>query len=337
MEQTQPTMLAIGAIVTDAFIKLRDDQAKVIVDEHGNEQLMIPFGLKLPYETAEVVSAVGNSANAAVAFSRLGLNGALMADVGDDIPGHDMLQYLMGQHVATDLVRVHPGQKSHYHYVLRYKADRTILIKYEDYEYGFYQPEIAPDWIYLSTISENSWSVHEELMNYLEAFPEVRFAFQPGTYHFEWGTEKLARLYARTEVIILNREEAAIITNNEAHSIKAMAESLYALGPKTIIITDGPKGSYAYDGQQVVQMPNYPDPAAPLDRTGAGDAFASTCIAAIAKGASLEQGLQWAGINSMNVVQKLGAQAGLLSLPEIEMYMQQAPEGYHTHLYADEA
>jgi sugar/nucleoside kinase (ribokinase family) len=75
-------------------------------------------------------------------------------------------------------------------------------------------------------------------------------------------------------------------------------------------------------------MPPYPDPGPPVERTGAGDAFTSTFVAALAKGNNLEGALQWAPINSMNVVQHVGAQAGLLTEKEIEKLLREAPEGY---------
>ena len=77
-------------------------------------------------------------------------------------------------------------------------------------------------------------------------------------------------------------------------------------------------------------MPLYPDPAPPKERTGAGDAFASTLVAALAKGNTLEGALQWAPINSMNVVQHTGAQNGLLSEKEIEALLLKSPDWYHT-------
>jgi ribokinase len=83
----------------------------------------------------------------------------------------------------------------------------------------------------------------------------------------------------------------------------------------------------------MVQIPNYPDPAPPLDRTGAGDAFASTIVAALAQGESIETALSWAPINSMSVVQKLGAQAGLLERKEVEKYLAEAPEWYKAEEY----
>lgn len=75
-------------------------------------------------------------------------------------------------------------------------------------------------------------------------------------------------------------------------------------------------------------MPLYPDPAPPVDRTGAGDAFAATFVAALMKGNNLVGALQWAPINSMSVLQKVGAQAGLLTESTLEEYLAQSPESY---------
>src|SRR5206468_5277688 len=109
--------------------------------------------------------------------------------------------------------------------------------------------------------------------------------------------------YAQTEVLILNREEAVFVSDGDYNNLHDLLDRLHGLGAKTVVITDGPAGAYASDGHQRLQMPLYPDPEPPKERTGAGDAFASTFVAALAKGNTLEGALQWAPINSMNAVQ----------------------------------
>jgi sugar/nucleoside kinase (ribokinase family) len=104
---------------------------------------------------------------------------------------------------------------------------------------------------------------------------------------------------------------------------------LHDLGPKIVLISDGHAGAYASDGIQRWKMPIYPDPKPPFERTGAGDAFTSTFVAALAKGADVESALLWAPINSMSVVQKVGAQAGLLTEKEIDKFLRAAPHWYH--------
>lgn len=325
----KPKILSIGDIFTDAFIKLREDKARIDIEPDGSKRLSMEFGSKPPYERVDIVQGVGPSPNAAVAFSRLGLNSSLMAFLGDDLPGKESLTYLQGEGIDTTPMSVQPGIKSNYYYVLRYGADRTILVKNEDYDYKWQEPTTVPDWIYLSLISDKAWQLHEDLMAYLEAHTEVKFAFQPGTFQFDWGPEKLQRLYARAEIVVMNREEAVLVTGKSYDSIKDLADGLHALGPKIAVITDGPDGAYASGEGKLIKMPNYPDPAPPLDRTGAGDSFASTIVAALALGEPLETALRWAPINSMSVVQQLGAQGGLLSKEKIQEYLQSAPEDYH--------
>jgi hypothetical protein len=144
----QPYILTIGDIVTDAFIKLREDQAEVSTDEHGQQRLSMEFGSKPPYDHVDIVDAVGNSANASVAFARLGLRTGLMGFLGDDKTAEESLAYLKSENVDTSVMSISAGMKSNYHYVLRYGADRTILIKYEDYDYKWQTPTVKPDWIY---------------------------------------------------------------------------------------------------------------------------------------------------------------------------------------------
>jgi ribokinase len=324
----EPYILAIGDIFTDAFIKLSEEVARVETDENGEKRISLPLGSKPPYDGVDIVQAVGPAPNAAVATARLGVKTALVSFLGDDQVGKDAIDYLKNEAIATDMLSVQPNMKTSYYYVLRYGAERTILVKNEAFSYEWVDPAEEPEWIYLALISNDSWEFHEGLMRYLEAHPNVKLAFQPGTFHFKWGVEKLANLYARTHIIVLNREEAVDITKESYDSIRNLANALHELGPQKVVITDGPNGSYASYDYKLVTIPNYPDAAPPVDRTGAGDAFASTIVAALALGESMDTALTWAPINSANVVQKLGAQAGLLRREEVEQFLADAPDWY---------
>ncbi len=324
-------VLSIGDVVTDAFIKLLDKEERVEHDKDGSKWLAIPFGTKIPFKEAEVIQGVGNAANGAVAFARLGLHTGFVTNVGGDQEGRDMIISLGKNKVETGLVRVNPGKKSNYHYVLCYGAERTILIKHEEYDYHWphLRPSETPRWVYFSSISEHAIEYHDQVSDWLDENPTVHLAFQPGTFQMEAGAERLKRIYRRTSVLVLNREEAVLVGGGKHEDINDLFDHLHALGPQVVVITDGPDGAYASDGRQRLQMPLYPDPAPPIDRTGAGDAFASTFVAAAAKGMSLEDALLWAPINSMSVCQKVGAQAGLLKEKELLHYLHNAPKDYH--------
>ena len=105
-------------------------------------------------------------------------------------------------------------------------------------------------------------------------------------------------------------------------------KSLADLGPKIVVVTDGPAGAYAHDGKSAWFMPPYPDPKLPYERTGAGDAFSSTFVVALCLGLRVEDALRWAPINSMSVVQYVGAREGLLTRYKLEKYLSEATADY---------
>lgn len=325
----RPDVISIGDIVTDVFIKLLDDQAHVYSNEHGH-WLAMPFGTKIPFDKVETIKGVGNAANASVSFARLGLNSALAANVGDDQTGRDMISTLHENKVDSRFVRINPDKVSNVHYVLRYQVERTILIKHEAYDYHWphLRPNEIPKWVYFSSVSEHAMEYHDQIAEWLEENTQVKLAFQPGTFQMEAGVERLKRIYARCEVLIVNREEAVLITGGDYHNYHDLLSRMHSLGAKIAVITDGPNGAVASDGKEAYSMPLYPDPAPPVDRTGAGDAFASTFVAALIKGNNIAGALQWAPINSMSVLQKVGAQEGLVSEKELEQYLSASPDFY---------
>jgi len=318
--------IAIGDITTDAFIELENAEVHCDIDKE-NCKLCVNFGDKIPYKDVVVVPAVGNSPNAAVSAARLGLSSAVATNVGDDAHGAEDVATLKENGVDTSFVDTQQGKKTNYHYVLRYNAERTILIKHETFEYSM--PDIgSPKWIYLSSLGENSLPFHHEIAKYLTAHPETKLAFQPGTFQIKLGFDALADIYKLSELFFCNKSEAQRILKTKEADIKKLLSSMHDLGPNILVITDGPSGAYTYDGKEMWHMPMYPDPAPPVDRTGAGDSFSSTFTSALALGKSIPEALAWGPINSMSVVQHIGAQRGLLPREELEKYLAEAPADY---------
>lgn len=323
MDKDSFDIVGIGDTVIDAFIKLSVGH---IQESAVGAELCIPYGAKIPFESVTVVPAVGNSANAMVSASRLGLKTALVSCVGDDESGKECLARLKQEKVSTKFVRTESGKKTNYHYVLWYGSDRTILIKHT--EFSCVLPDIGkPKWIYLSSLGEKSLPLHEDLANYLDANPEVKLAFQPGGYQIKFGKDSLKRIYARTEVFCVNKEEAEQILGITTDDFKVLLDELAKLGPKIVLVTDGPHGAYMKTENEYYE-PIYPDAVPPLERTGAGDAFCSTFVSYLALGKTAEEAILRAPINSMNVEQHVGAQEGLLTQEKIEELLKKAPENF---------
>ncbi len=326
----QYDFVAIGDILVDAFIELDKDQADVSVDlDTGRQTLHMPFGTKLPYKDVTVINAVGNSPNAAVSAHRLGLKTALVTHLGHDRNGKDCLEALRTEGIHTEYVKLHEGKKTNYHYVLRYGPERTILINHEVFPYALPDFAVPPRFLYFSSVGEHGIPYHHEIAAYVKANPETKLVFQPGTFQIKVGHEAIKDIYEATEIFFCNKEEAQEILKTTEQHIPTLIRGIRALGPKMPVITDGPHGAYVIDGsEQAWHMPMYPDPAPPVDRTGAGDSFSSTFTTAIALGLTPDEALSWGPVNSMSVVQQVGAQAGLLTREQLEAHLATRPPEY---------
>mgnify|MGYP003394000805 CR=1 FL=1 len=320
--------LAIGELAIDAFIRLKDATVNCDVDKE-NCKICLDFGAKIPYESVTEIPAVANAGNAAVSASRLGIKSAIVAHVGQDNNGQKCLDSLKKDGVSTDYVFVDSDKDTNYHYVLWFEQDRTILQKHSDFDYIL--PAIGnPKWIYLTSLGEKSLDFHKDfhqtISDYLKNHPDTKLAFQPGIFQIKAGTKHLKNTYQETDIFFCNVEESQTILNEKSHDLPILLKGIANLGPKIVVITDGYDGAYAYDGTEMWFMPIYPH--TPIERTGAGDAFASTIVSSLAMGKTLNEVLTWAPINSMSVTQFVGAQKGLLTLEKIEEYLAKAPTDY---------
>jgi len=319
--------IAIGDTVVDEFIQLKEAHVSCDIN-HENCTISMRWGDKIPYDSSVLVPAVGNAANAAVAAARLGLSTGFVSNVGKDKFGEEILATFAKEGVDTKYIAINDGIPTNHHYVLSYDSERTILIRHETYPYLIPEGLPAPKWMYLSSVGEHSETFHTEIVKWLRGHPETKLAFQPGTFQIKMGREKLAELYAVSEVVAVNKEEAERILELDETGIKELLEKMRALGPKIALITDGTNGAYVFDGTEILKVPMYPDTAPPTNRTGAGDAMTSTFVVALALGKSIREALLWGPVNSMSVVQHIGAQKGLLTREALEKFIADAPADY---------
>src|SRR3989344_5473747 len=299
-------LIAIGDTTIDAFIALHEASVHCDLDKK-NCVLCLSYADKVPYESLTVVPAVGNSSNVAVGSARLGLKSAILTAIGGDLHGGQVLSVYREEGVGRDLVK----------------------INHDDYDY--FEPSRIGDapWVYFSSMGEHALPFHHKLASHLRRHPRIRMGFNPGTFQLKLGAKKLAGIYRHTHVLFINREEAGRILGTKKDDVKFLFRGLHRLGPKIIAITDGPKGAYASDGTSIYFQPPYPDPKLPVERTGAGDAFSTGFMSALVHGSPVSEALRWGPVESMSVVQQIGAQKGLLTRPQLQKLLNRAPKNYH--------
>ncbi|MEK7182323.1 MAG: carbohydrate kinase family protein [Patescibacteria group bacterium] len=318
--------VGIGDITNDAFIRVKE--ADVLCDVNNKKcKICLNFADKIAYEHVTIVKGVGNASNASVCAHRLGLSASLVANVGDDENGIACVEALKKEGVDTEFIEIQKGKETNYNYLILYEEERTILSKHREYDYKL--PDIgSPKFVYFSSLGENTIDYHNEVANYIEKHSEINFVFQPGTFQIKLGYEPLKKIYQLSKLFFCNKMEAKRILQTDVDDTIELLKKMHDLGPKIVVITDATNGAYIYDGNDVWKIPMYPDPKPPVDRTGAGDAFSATFTSAIALGKTIQEALMWGPINSMSVVQYVGARRGLLTREALEKYLAEAPLFY---------
>ena len=156
-------------------------------------------------------------------------------------------------------------------------------------------------------VSSTFYSQHTKLVKWLDSY-DIHLAFNPGSFHLRKGAKSLTTLLKRVSVLFLNKEEAQQFARTKTTHILTLCKKLKRLGPEIVVITDGAKGSYAYDGEQLLFQDIFPVPV--IERTGCGDSYATGFMVALFKGYSWKQAMQWGTLNAASVLQHTGPQAG---------------------------
>lgn len=315
-------LIAIGDSTIDVFLKLHDATVQCSLDRRSC-LLCLRYADKIPVEDVRWVPAAGNAANNAVGSARLGLHAALVTILGDDEDGISLARELRRNRVAMDYVTTDRRHRTNFSVVLNFRSERTILVHHAERTYRL--PRLAPSrFVYLTSMGEGWERVVRPLLRYAKSAGAL-LAFNPGTYQLRSGLTVLAPLLAAVEVLLVNREEAVhLLGSRPSAQPRTLMKRLAALGPKILVITDGPAGSYALHNRDSWFIPPFPLPA--VERTGAGDAFSTGFLAALSYGAGVAEALRWGTANAGAVIQEVGPQAGLLTLPETRAMLRKYPK-----------
>ena len=304
-----PKILSIGKGVQDVF--LRSDE----FDPHTEGKHVythLPLGLKMEVEDVTFATG-GNATNVAVTFARQGLEAAYMWGLGVDPASQSILYDLDNEGVDTSHVVQDPTYQSGYSVVMiATNGERTILNHRgkafgRTGRHGFNLEAISGyDWVYPSSLGDGGLTLLREIVDTAEKHGAKVMLNPAGPELAE--KDKLVALLDSVEVLIANKEEMQQLVAGE--TLEELATHALHFVP-VAIVSDGPNGVVATDGKTLVRAGMYEDVKV-IDRTGAGDAFASGFLSQWAQGKSLKDSIIFASANSTSVVAKVGAKTGIL-------------------------
>ncbi|KKU50761.1 MAG: hypothetical protein UX73_C0015G0006 [candidate division WWE3 bacterium GW2011_GWC1_47_10] len=304
-------LLTIGDVSIDEYIKVDDAQVVCDVDKQ-NCKICFDYSGKIPVEKYEAGIA-GNSNNVAIGCAKLGLSCGVYTEMGNDANADKFIAEYKRLGINANWCVKNTGRATNVHQTIVYQGERTILTYHEDFVYKVKDWD-DPKWIYYSSLPKNFEAFQAKLVDYIKQNPQIGVGFNPGTYHFKAGVEKLRDILAVTHILFVNKEEAARL--GATGNTRATHLALQKLGPKLTVVTNGENGSSAYDGGNLVELGILGGEV--VDKTGAGDAHSAGFLAALHYGKSLLEALKWGTINANGVVGSIGSVTGLKTKEEME-------------------
>ncbi len=338
-------IITIGSATMDVFVECDDaNVVSVRKKDHSTDFMSYPYGSKL--EITDFDTQVGGGGvNTAVNFANLGFSTGVIFKVGNDIYSKGLFDFFKDKNVNLDSVIQDSSESTGFSIILTsFEGDRTVLahrganacIKKSEIDFNAIK---NAKFLYIAPMNGDSNKVLDDIIKYAKD-NNTYVCFNAGTTGIKKGYNYLSKILALADVVVMNKEEATMATGiylrqdtKDIHyskelihpDLKEMFKKLKVSDYQVIVITDGKKGAYAFDGNRYYFCPSFDGPV--TSTLGAGDAFASTFCAALQKfNIDISKALIAGSINSAGVVSKFGATQGLLTFDEIVKRMNENPD-----------
>lgn len=305
---TKPKILTIGKATQDVFLQSEAFDPHM---EGETAYAHLQLGVKLEVERVTFATG-GNASNVAITFARQGLPVEYMWTLGQDPASETVLRNLDNEGVATHRVVCKEHYQAGYSTILiATNGERTILnhrgVSTDASGVDLDFDAIAEaDWVYPSSLALGGVELLRKIVDYAEE-NGTKVMLNPAGPELA-KADKLKALLESVEVLVVNKEEMQMLVEGE--DLEELVRHALHYVP-VAIVSDGPNGVVASDGKTIVRAGMYEDVKV-IDRTGAGDAFASGFLSQWAQGKSLKESIIFGSANSTSVVTKIGAKPGIL-------------------------
>lgn len=340
-----PKVITIGSATMDVFVECDEANIVSVCSRNKNSDFMsYPYGSKI--DISNFSSNVGGGGiNTACSFANLGIDTSAIFKIGNDIYSDGILEFFKSHKVNLDNIIQKDESSTGFSIILvSFQGDRTVLAhrganaEIKEEEINFEAIKEA-DFIYIAPLNGESNKVLEPIVEFAHA-NNTKICFNAGTTSIKRGFQHLNKILSSAHIVVMNKEEATMTTGIQVRpdtktekfsheliheDLKQMLKALKVKDYQVVVITDGNKGAYAYDGEKFYFCEPFPSPV--VSTLGAGDAFASTfCAALLRTEVNIGRALMYGSVNSASVVSKFGATEGQLSFEEIEERLRRNPE-----------
>ena len=315
-------VITVGSATVDALV--RTEFSEMVHGQHKEECIAYPVGAKILMKEL-ILTVGGGGTNSAVSLSRLGHKVAFLGKIGLKENSRRVVNQLRKENVDISLIIRSKTGRTGYSIVLDSKKhDRTILIfRGSNNDLRFNEislNKLKTKWFYFSSMIGTSFKTLEKIASYA-AKNNIKISFNISSYLAKKGKNYLKNILKKVNILVLNKEEAGLLVGKG--DINNLLKKLNKLGPYIVAITDGKKGVYVFNNNQVYCGKSHNITV--IETTGAGDAFASSFLSGIMRKNDIEFALKLGITNAESVIQHHGAKEKLLKYNEALKIMKKKP------------
>ncbi|MBI2310866.1 carbohydrate kinase family protein, partial [Candidatus Collierbacteria bacterium] len=233
-----------------------------------------------------------------------------------------VLNDLKSEGVDISMVQIGKGEKTGMSVVLVADDGGRSIITYRGAAKDMNSGEIdwgkisGADWIQIAALGGNMALV-EDMVSFARK-EKIPVGWNPGKGELV-QKDRMLRILPKTEMLILNRMEAAQLVQHPYEEMKEMAVKISSFGVKKVVITDGKRGAGVMTEGVWISTPAFKTKS--VDDTGAGDAFIAGMVAGFLVNKDLATSLKMGLANGASEVTSLGAKTGLLRKNEMTKWL----------------
>jgi sugar/nucleoside kinase (ribokinase family) len=307
-------IITFGSASQDVYLKSKKFFSTLEKDFNTGKGICFNSGVKIELDDAQFFSG-GGGTNAAATFAKQGLKTAFCGAVGQDDLGNTVIGELEKLGVDVSLVKKVKEKRTNISIIFVYPGQENTVFVHRGASDSLGKEDISWEkikqtkWFYLAPFSGKLAELTEELTSFAKE-NGIKVAFNPGYNQLKMPKTQLKKILGEVDVLILNQEEASLITGISYGEEKKIFKNLDLITKGICIMTKGEKGVIISDGKSLYSAESFKVKLA--DSTGAGDAFGSGFISGLIKNDDMVLAMQLAIANSVSNLKKIGAKEGLL-------------------------
>lgn len=257
----------------------------------------------------------GGATNVAIGVKRAGMKTALMAKIGNNSFKKLILHKLEEEDISYANFCQFENDYINISSIFLTESGEKTLINYRSPHQHFFEeltdlsPLIKSKAIYVANLPSVPLDQRIGILRFAHK-NNVMTCLNLGVVDCRRDASQIEDLLRYVDILIINAHECADLIKQPYHKLNfrknIVEEFLPYFMSQTLVITDGEKGSYAYQGQNVFFQQAI-SPTRIVDATGAGDAYTAGFIAAFLQMNDIPRAMHSAAKYSAKILAKIGA------------------------------